>query len=88
MPNLKRHKQFLKDYSKIKLSDTQFEKLVSYLHYLKDDKALPPEARDHAIKGKWKDFREFHIGGDMLVIYACKDNDIILARIGTHSELF
>ncbi|TXH78373.1 MAG: type II toxin-antitoxin system mRNA interferase toxin, RelE/StbE family, partial [Thiothrix sp.] len=33
-------------------------------------------------------FREFHLGGDMLVIYQFKEYEFVLTRIGTHSQLF
>lgn len=88
MAKLRRHKAFLKDYAVLRLTDTQFEKLISYLNYLKEETKLPPEAKDHALKGDWTDFRECHLGGDMLLAYTIKDDTVILARIGTHSQLF
>lgn len=88
MPTLKRHKSFLKDYANTKLTDTQFEKLVSFLALLKDGLELPPESKDHALKGNWKDFRECHLGGDVLLVYQKINDEIILARLATHSELF
>lgn len=88
MPTLKRHKSFLKDYAHAKLTDTQFEKLVSILSFLKKGKELPPESKDHVLKGNWKDFRECHLGGDILLVYQKINDEIILARLATHSELF
>lgn len=88
MPKLKRHKYFLKDYASAKITDGQFEKLIDYLNGLKDGKELPAESRDHALKGKWKDFRECHLGGDMLLVYTHMNDDVILSRIGSHSEIF
>ena len=86
--NLLRHKKFINDFKKVKLSDSQFEKLIKYFNHFLDDKLLPREARDHELQGEWLGFREFHLGGDMLVIYYKCDEDITLARIGTHSQLF
>lgn len=88
MPHIKRHKAFLKDYSDIKLTDTQFEKFVSYINNLKEDMKLPPESKDHALKGDWNDFRECHLGGDMLLVYRELEDTITLARIGSHSKIF
>jgi len=86
---IRRHKKFLKDFRDIKLSDSQFEKFVYYINTLREDKTLPPESKDHALSGNYKDCREFHLGGDMLIIYIESDIDeIILMRIGTHSQLF
>jgi len=86
--NLKRHKQFKKDLRKVNLTDKQFERFIKYVSLLIEGKPLPPEARDHALIGEWKDFREFHLGGDVLVIYEVDGDDLILVRIGTHNQLF
>jgi len=85
---LKRHKQFKKDLKKVKLTDKQFEKFIKYVSLLLEGKALPPEAKDHPLTGKWSEFREFHLGGDMIVIYKSTEEDLILIRIGTHNQLF
>jgi len=86
---IRRHKKFLKDFRDIKLSDTQFEKFVYYINALRADDKLPPESKDHALSGNYKDCREFHLGGDMLIIYIeSAEDEIILMRIGTHSQLF
>jgi len=85
---LKRHKQFVKDFRKICLTDEQFQKLIKYLNCLLNGESLPPEAKDHALIGDWQGFREFHLGGDLLVIYRKTEKEIILTRIGTHSQLF
>ncbi|MCQ2951129.1 type II toxin-antitoxin system mRNA interferase toxin, RelE/StbE family, partial [Helicobacter pylori] len=42
----------------------------------------------HALKGKWKPFRECHIKADILLVYLVKDDELILLRLGSHSELF
>ncbi|MDM8558267.1 hypothetical protein [Candidatus Parabeggiatoa sp. HSG14] len=42
--NLKRHKQFLKDWNKTKLTDGQFTKFIEYSECLRLEKPLP-EAR-------------------------------------------
>jgi len=86
--NLKRHKQFKKDLAKVKLTDKQFEKFIKYISLLLEQKPLPPEAKDHPLSGDWKDFREFHLGGDLIVIYKIENNNLILVRIGTHNQLF
>jgi mRNA interferase YafQ len=85
---LKRHKQFKKDLKKVNLTDKQFEKFIKYISLLLEEKSLPPEAKDHPLVGEWKDFREFHLGGDLLVIYKIEGKSLILVRIGTHNQLF
>lgn len=86
--NLKREKKFINDLSKAKLSDSEFNKMIEYFSLLSSGKPLPPSANDHALNGKYAKYREFHIGGDKLVIYKIENETIYLARIGTHSQLF
>ena len=85
---LKRHKQFKKDISKLKIPDVQYAKFIRYIAILLDEKMLPPESKDHILSGEWKGFREFHLGGDLLLIYMLQNDELILVRIGTHSQLF
>jgi addiction module RelE/StbE family toxin len=51
-------------------------------------KELPLEARDHNLIGNHSGFKEFHIGGDLLVVYCIEDDIVRLTRIGSHSRLF
>jgi len=86
---IKRHKLFLKDFKKRALSDKEFEKFVYYINALRADEKLPPESLDHALTGNYKDCREFHLSGDMLVIYLInKEDEVVLMRLGSHSQLF
>jgi mRNA interferase YafQ len=88
MKQLIRHKAFIKDMRNIKLTDTQATKLFLYVAKLLDAQPLPPEASDHALQGEWSDFREFHLGGDTLLIYQTDDQHLYLTRLGSHSQLF
>ena len=83
-----RAKSFRKDYQKLKISDKQYEKYIKYLSLLLGEQSLPAEARDHNLLGNYLGFREFHIGGDVLVIYCIEDEILRLTRIGTHSQLY
>ncbi len=90
MYKIKVHKQFLKDLKKAKLNQSNTEKLFYFISCLANDNPMPPEAKDHALLGEWKDTREFHVSGDLLVIYRKDENlkEIQLLRIGSHSQLF
>ena len=85
---LQRHKLFKKDIIKVKLADTQYTKFIIYVALLLEGKSLPVESRDHPLKGEWQRYREFHLGGDMLLIYLLDNDSLVLVRIGTHSQLF
>jgi len=88
MLRVKRHKLFVKELRNSKLSDQHFSKYIVYLAKLIEEKPLPEEALDHPLKGDYKDCREFHISGDLLVIYFIADNTLNLIRIGSHAQLF
>lgn len=50
--------------------------------------ALPPDCRDHPLKGEWKGFRDLHIEPDWLLIYRIEGEELQLARTGSHADLF
>lgn len=87
---LVRTKTFLKDSKKIRLSDKHYTKMVQYFSLLSQQEALPEEARDHSLKGEWDNYHEFHVSGDVLVIYRINEvaQTVELVRIGSHSQLF
>ena len=82
------HKNFSKELQKAKLNPTNTAKLFLYISLLLNKDDLPSEARDHALTGSFKDTNEFHISGDLLVVYRVKNNTLELLRVGTHSQLF
>jgi len=88
MLKVKRHKLFIKELRNAKLSDQHFSKYIVYLAKLIEGNSLPEEALDHALKGEYSDCREFHISGDLLVIYFIVDDTLNLIRMGSHSQLF
>jgi len=87
---ISRHKQFKKDFAKHfkTMQDKHFQKFINAISILANGKSLPAEYKDHQLKGELSKYREFHIGGDLLVIYTIEDGVIYLLRMGTHSELF
>lgn len=88
MRELIRTKAFKKEFAKAKLIDGHFARLMQFTALLMERRPLPAESKDHPLSGNWEPFREFHLGGDMLVIYFTDDEKLILERIGTHSQLF
>ncbi len=85
---IKRQKSFLKDLAKVKMSNQHYSKYISYLAKLLNGEILPVEARDHSLTGIYEDTREFHISGDLLLIYLTTETELVLIRIGSHSQLF
>jgi mRNA interferase YafQ len=62
--------------------------LTVALEMLLVDTPLPPRYVDHALVGRWKDFRDCHIRPDLILIYRKPDDATLdLVRVGSHSEL-
>lgn len=78
----------MKDYRKIKFTDKLYLKYILFIGTLLRGEPLPVEAKDHPLKGKFIDYREFHISGDLLVVYRVKEDTLELVTIGSHSEIF
>ena len=87
---ISRHKQFKKDFAKHfkTMKDKHFQDFINDISILANGNKLPQKYKDHQLKGDFSKYREFHIGGDLLVIYTIENDIIYLLRIGTHSELF
>ncbi len=88
MLKIRREKTFVKDLRQITMTDQQYQKYISYIAKLQEGKKLPEEAYDHSLVGNWKDFREFHIGGDLILIYKIDKEYLTLVRIGSHAKIF
>ncbi|WP_156956469.1 type II toxin-antitoxin system YafQ family toxin [Stenoxybacter acetivorans] len=58
------------------------------MYSLIHDIPLTEKYRDHQLTGNLKDYRECHVKPDLLLVYAKRGNELHLARLGTHSELF
>ncbi len=70
------------------MSDLHYTKYLKYVATILDGNTLPIEAKDHLLSGEYTNFREFHIAGDLLIIYCIEDDILKLTRIGSHSQLF
>jgi len=70
------------------MSNQHYSKYISYLAKLLNEETLPVQARDHSLTGEYQDTREFHISGDLLIIYFTTEIELVLIRIGSHSQLF
>ena len=70
------------------MSDQHYTKYVEYITLLLKEQKLPKEALDHTLKGEFSQYREFHISGDLLIIYLIEEGYVKLVRIGTHAQLF
>lgn len=80
--------QFDKDVRRIKRRGKDIEKLIAVTFLLEKDGRLTYGFRPHKLSGEYEGFWECHIEHDWLLIYEINDEVVILARTGTHSDLF
>lgn len=83
-----RSTQFRRDVKLAEKRGKDLGKLRLLLGLLMTGEELPARFRDHALKGRWTGYRDAHIEPDWLLIYRISDNDLFLARTGTHADLF
>lgn len=89
MINIVYSSQFKKDFKKARrLPLSDLKKIFEVISNLEQEITLDAKYKDHELSGNWSNFRECHIKPDLLLIYKTSNNELHLARIGSHSELF
>lgn len=88
MLQVKSTKSFEKDLKRSKKRGKDLSKLKHVMHLLAEEKSLPPNYKDHSLRGNYINRRECHVEPDWLLIYKKESNFIIFERTGTHSDLF
>jgi mRNA interferase YafQ len=67
------------------LLDTELRQIIISLA---NDIPLDGRHRDHALITAWKNYRDCHVKPDLVLIYRyIGDDRLILARLGSHSQL-
>jgi mRNA interferase YafQ len=80
--------RYKKDLRLAKSRGWRIEKLVAIVNKLRAGIPLSPIDDDHPLKGPWESYRGCHVQGDWVLIYQANEHEIVLARTGTHSDLF
>lgn len=80
--------RFKKDYKLAKKQGKDLDELRSVVEKLAARQALAPKYKDHSLSGRWHKHRDCHIASDWVLIYRVHGEDLILERMGSHSELF
>lgn len=88
MLNPKEMNSFKRDIKRVKKRGRDLDKLKIVVLELLNERVLDPKYKDHPLTGNYKGGRECHIEPDWLLIYTIVGRDLILARTGTHSDLF
>jgi mRNA interferase YafQ len=82
--------RFKKDVQLALKRGKKLDKLTTVIELLCSGKPLPPSYKDHPLAGTYSSFRDCHIEPDWVLIYRIENIQLqlILARTGTHSDLF
>ena len=80
--------RFKRDVKRLQKRGKDTDKLKIVLSLLIEQQPIPAGYGDHPLKGNWRGFRDLHIDPDGLVLYRIEDNELQLARPGTHADLF
>lgn len=83
-----RSTQFKRDVKRVEKRGKDLNKLRRLLALLIERQPLPAACRDHPLKGNWSGFRDAHIEPDWLLIYRVTGDELLLARTGSHADLF
>jgi len=88
MLNLRFGVQFKRDRRLCIKRGYDMDLLAAVVDTLRIPAALPTQNRAHGLHGNWAGYQECHITPDWLLIYRVEDNELQLARTGTHADLF
>lgn len=80
--------RFKRDLRQCAKRQLDLTKLQTVIDTLRVPATLPAQNRDHDLTGNYSGFRECHVSPDWLLIYRVDGNALLLARTGSHSDLF
>jgi len=64
------------------------ERLKAVIRLLCCRHPLPQALKDHPLQGDWKGWRDCHVTPDWVLVYKKTATELLLARTGTHADLF
>ncbi|MGD0251871.1 MAG: type II toxin-antitoxin system YafQ family toxin [Verrucomicrobiota bacterium] len=90
MRTFSRTGQFKKDVKLAGRRGKDLAKLKAAIDLLIDGDALPPQYKDHPLRGNFAGSRDCHLEPDWVLIYTLTENNshVRFERTGTHSDLF
>lgn len=89
--NIRRSNDFKRDYKR-ELKGRYSQEVESLVRtavaYLVQGQPLPQKYQDHDALAEWKHHRECHLKPNLLLVYRVIDNELLLARLGSHTRIF
>ncbi|MBE7217893.1 MAG: type II toxin-antitoxin system YafQ family toxin [Caulobacteraceae bacterium] len=80
--------RFRRDVKAAERRGKDLEKLREAITRLAEQAPLPAAYGDHPLKGVWSGYRDLHLEPDWLLLYRVSGDELLLARTGTHADLF
>lgn len=80
--------RFKRDLRRIAKRGLEIDALDAIVSFLQHGAPLPENAFPHKLSGEYRGKWECHIAPDWLLIYQITDEEVLLVRTGTHSDLF
>lgn len=80
--------QYKKDLRAAERQHKPIERLDEALALLAGRQPLTRSCHDHPLKGEWRGFRELHLAPDWLLVYRVEGDELLLAGLGSHDDLF
>lgn len=80
--------QFKKDYKLCQKRGYNMALIESIIQTLSIPEPLNPKHREHILSGNYANKKECHVQPDWLLVYQITDDELVLYRTGTHSDLF
>ena len=90
MRTFSRTSQFKKDVKRADKRGKDLAALRAVMDLLIEGELLPPEHKDHPLRGNFAGSRDCHLEPDWILIYTLteKDTHVCFERTGSHSDLF
>ena len=88
MLNIVRTSSFKADVKRQIKRGKDMTKLKKLITLLVNQDEIPAEYEDHQLQGTWRGYRDAHMEGDWILIYRVDEDDLKLARTGTHQDIF
>lgn len=88
MLNIVRTSAFKADVKRQQKRGKDMTKLKKLITLLVNQDDISAEYEDHPLQGNWRGYRDAHMEGDWILIYRVEDDDLKLARTGTHQDIF
>jgi len=79
---------FRRDLKRITRRGYRLAELDAIVTAIRRGERLPALLRAHPLNGEWGGYWECHIAPDWLLIYKVTEQEVLLARTGTHADLF